>query len=147
VYTSEQSYALDNELSFSIFCSILPGLAHMLRALPLISLPKLFSLDRMNSEGTAAVKAAGVVGNHLKLNVIATQPQHQRQGLGTAMLQVIAADADEQQLPLYLEAIEDYLVPWYQRHGFCCIGQVDVQPGNHSRVVQQMLRMPLQLSG
>jgi GNAT superfamily N-acetyltransferase len=148
VYTSEQSYALDNEFSFSIVGSIMPGLAHMLRALPLLSLPKLLSLvDRMNSEGTAAVKAAGVVGSYLKLIVIATQPQHQRQGLGTAVLQAIAAEADKQQLPLYLEAIEECLVPWYQRHGFVCIGEFDVQPGDHSRVVQLMLRMPQQLSG
>jgi ribosomal protein S18 acetylase RimI-like enzyme len=147
VYTSEQSYALDNEVSFSIVCSILPGLMHMLRVLPLLSLPKLLSLvDRMNSEGAAAVKAAGVVGSYLKLIVIATQPQHQHQGLGTAVLQAVTADADKQQLPLYLEAIEDCLVPWYQRHGFICIGEVDVQPDNHSRVVQLMLRMPQQLS-
>lgn len=143
VYSSEQSHALDNKFSFSIVCSILPGLLHMMRALPLRSLPKLLSLiHRMNSKGTAAVKAAGVTGSYLKLIVIATHPEQQRKGLGTAVLQTVAADADQQQLPLYLEAIEEHLVPWYHRHGFVTVGAVDVQPGDHSRIVQLMLRMP-----
>jgi ribosomal protein S18 acetylase RimI-like enzyme len=147
VYTSEQSDALDNQFSFRIACSIVPGLLHMLRALPLRSLPKLLSLvDRMASAGTAAVTAAGVTGSYLKLIVVATHPDHQRQGLGTSVLQEVAADADKQQLPVYLEAIEDHLLPWYQRHGFVGIGEVDVQPGDHSRVVQLMLRMPQQPS-
>lgn len=145
VYTNEQSDMLDNQLSLRI----IPGVRQMLQALSVWNLPKLAAVvNNMNAackKLMATMTAGRSSAQYLKLIVIATQPEVQRQGLGTAVLRAITAAADRQQLPIYLEAIESLYVPWYERHGFKVAGECDVSRGVKQvelRIVQLMVRMP-----
>lgn len=59
------------------------------------------------------------MGDLLRLDHLYVQPKHQSLGIGSAVLQKIMAEADEQQLPMHLGALrESASNRFYQRHGF-----------------------------
>lgn len=52
------------------------------------------------------------------LQVLATDPEHQRRGVGSALLAPVLEDCDEQGLPAYLETQKFDNLAYYRQHGF-----------------------------
>jgi len=79
--------------------------------------------------------------DHWYLNILATHPDWQRQGLGTALMKVVFNIADEAGLPCYLETETIENVAYYRHHGFDVRSEWDVAlEGPH---MWGMLRPPL----
>jgi GNAT superfamily N-acetyltransferase len=55
---------------------------------------------------------------HWYLNLLATHPDWQRQGLGSALMDVMFERADADGLPCYLETETPENVAYYMHHGF-----------------------------
>lgn len=55
---------------------------------------------------------------HWYLALLGVSPDHQRQGVGSRLLQPIVSQADRQGLPCYLETSTESAVRFYQSHGF-----------------------------
>lgn len=65
--------------------------------------------------------------HHWYLNMIATHPDWQRQGLGAALMRQVFAIADEVGLPCYLETETEANVAYYRRHGFTVRSEFDLR--------------------
>lgn len=63
---------------------------------------------------------------HWYLNLLATHPDWQRQGLGAALMAVVFEVADADGLPCYLETETEVNVAYYRRHGFDVRSEWDV---------------------
>ena len=59
-----------------------------------------------------------VAGPHWYLHGIGVEPDQQRRGLGTALLEIGVARADRDRLPCYLETSRESTLPFYARFGF-----------------------------
>jgi GNAT superfamily N-acetyltransferase len=66
---------------------------------------------------------------HWYLAVVATDPDHQGKGLGSALLGDQLARVDAEGLPAYLESTKEANVPLYERHGFQVTGTFDLPNG------------------
>jgi ribosomal protein S18 acetylase RimI-like enzyme len=81
---------------------------------------------------------------HWYLNMLATHPDWQRQGLGAALMTQAFAIADEQGLPCYLETETADNVAYYRHHGFEVRSEWDLatahERGPH---LWGMLRVPI----
>ena len=55
---------------------------------------------------------------HWYLNMLATHPDWQRQGLGAALMAAVFEIADAEGLPCYLETETEVNVAYYRHHGF-----------------------------
>jgi ribosomal protein S18 acetylase RimI-like enzyme len=55
---------------------------------------------------------------HYYLYLLGVHPNHQSQGLGTALLHTMLERCDREQMPAYLEASNPRNIPFYLRHGF-----------------------------
>jgi GNAT superfamily N-acetyltransferase len=64
---------------------------------------------------------------HWYLSLLGTDPSLQRRGVGTALLGPVLARSAEQGLPAYLETQKEANVPWYRRHGFELVEQVQAR--------------------
>jgi GNAT superfamily N-acetyltransferase len=79
---------------------------------------------------------------HWYLNLLATHPDWQRQGLGGALMSVMFERADRDGLACYLETETPETVAYYRHHGFDIRTEWDVPPdGPH---MWGMLRAPAQ---
>lgn len=58
---------------------------------------------------------------HYYLWGLAVDPRQKTQGIGTALLQPLLAQADAEKMPIYLETHDEKNVPYYQKHGFYLI--------------------------
>lgn len=67
---------------------------------------------------------------HWYLNMLATHPDWQRQGLGAALMQVTFAVADEHGLACYLETETIENVAYYRHHGFDVRSEWDLRAGD-----------------
>jgi GNAT superfamily N-acetyltransferase len=80
---------------------------------------------------------------HWYLNMLATHPDWQRQGLGAALMGEVFRIADGQGLPCYLETETPDNVAYYRHHGFEVRSEWDLltldDPGPH---MWGMLRLP-----
>jgi predicted GNAT family acetyltransferase/ketosteroid isomerase-like protein len=64
------------------------------------------------------------LSHSLRLNHFYIDPPHARQGIGSAVLRRVLAQADEAQLPVELVALKGSAANrFYQRHGFVCTGE------------------------
>ncbi len=68
-----------------------------------------------------------VQGPHWYLTIIGIEPNRQRQGVGSALLQPVLSRADAEGLPCYLETLNATNIPFYARHGFKIVVE-DVEP-------------------
>jgi len=64
---------------------------------------------------------------HWYLNMLATHPDWQRQGLGAALMANVFDIADTEGLPCYLETETEANVAYYRRHGFEIRSEWDVR--------------------
>jgi GNAT superfamily N-acetyltransferase len=79
-------------------------------------------------------------GPHWYLGILATHPDWQRRGLGSALLAPVLADADGAGLAAYLVTATAANVAFYRRHGFDTHVEADVPGGPH---VWMLVRPPL----
>jgi GNAT superfamily N-acetyltransferase len=77
---------------------------------------------------------------HWYLNVVSTLPSRQSQGLGSAILRPVLADADENGWPCYLESSNPRNVSLYLRQGFVETGELSLPDGPS---LTQMWREPM----
>lgn len=66
---------------------------------------------------------------HFYLPIIGTRPEHQGQGIGTALLAPVLQRCDREQIPAYLEATSERNQALYRRAGFRTIGLVPLPDG------------------
>lgn len=65
-------------------------------------------------------------GPHWYLPLIATDPAHQGEGLGEALMVHALERCDRDRVPAYLESSNPRNIPFYQRHGFEILGEIQV---------------------
>lgn len=66
---------------------------------------------------------------HYYLATLGTDPAHQGQGVGSALMQPVLARCDAEGLPAYLESSKERNVPFYARHGFEVTEELDLLGG------------------
>ncbi len=93
-----------------------------------ISLLPETALPRLGLVGTV-ITEAHIHEPHWYLAAIGTDPLHQAQGIGTALLGPILGRCDESQLPAYLESSNESNIPFYERLGFRVTGELQVPDG------------------
>lgn len=81
------------------------------------------------SRGFDTMKSHHPVERHYYLYLLGVHPDHQAQGLGSALLRVMLARCDREQMPAYLEASSPSNIPFHQRHGFRVIRKFQFGPG------------------
>ncbi|HTW97525.1 MAG TPA: GNAT family N-acetyltransferase [Acidimicrobiales bacterium] len=65
---------------------------------------------------------------HWYLGPIGTEPNHQRQGLGAALISQVLRRCDSEGLPAYLESSNEKNLALYVRLGFAVIEELEVPP-------------------
>jgi ribosomal protein S18 acetylase RimI-like enzyme len=83
------------------------------------------------------IERAHPIEPHWYLAVLGTDPRHQRRGVGSALLAPILARCDADRVPAYLESSKRTNVPFYERHGFRVVGELQIRGGP---VIWRMLR-------
>ena len=68
---------------------------------------------------------------HWYLQLLATHPDWQRQGLGAALMSAMFERADAEGLACHLETETTQNVAYYRRHGFDVVSEFDVPSGDH----------------
>jgi GNAT superfamily N-acetyltransferase len=76
---------------------------------------------------------------HWYLQMIGTDPEHQGQGLGSAILAPVLDRCDRDGERIYLESSKKRNIPFYERHGFVVTNEIQVP---HGPVVWAMWRDP-----
>lgn len=74
-------------------------------------------------EASATLSICGLVKPQLRpflreLSHVYVTPEKRGQGEGTALLEAICEQADQEGLALLIQVDDTRLVPWYTRHGF-----------------------------
>jgi GNAT superfamily N-acetyltransferase len=77
---------------------------------------------------------------HWYLATLGTEPAHQGQGIGSALLRSLLTRADDEGVPAYLESSKDRNVPLYARFGFEVIDEYRSKVG--SPPIWRMWREP-----
>jgi ribosomal protein S18 acetylase RimI-like enzyme len=67
---------------------------------------------------------------HWYLMMLGVHPDHQGQGLGSALIQPILHKADRDNIPCYLETSTERAARFYQRHGFKVVKMIDLPQEN-----------------
>ena len=75
-----------------------------------------------------AMAAHKPIEPHWYLQLLATHPDWQRQGLGAELMQVVFDQADSAGVPCYLETERLELVSYYRHHGFEVRSEWNVDP-------------------
>jgi len=75
-----------------------------------------------------AMEANKPPGPYWYLQLLATHPDWQRQGLGAELMQVVFDQADPQGVQCYLETERPELVAYYRRYGFEVRSEWDIDP-------------------
>lgn len=73
---------------------------------------------------------------HWYLPLIGADPAHQGEGLGQALMTHALAQCDRDHAPAYLESSNPRNIPFYERHGFEVLG--DIQVGSSPTLVPML---------
>lgn len=87
-------------------------------------------LDRFGIIGPL-MSAHTPADDHWYLQLLATHPDWQRQGLGAALMASMFERADTEGLPCHLETETLVNVAYYRRHGFDVHAEFDIPTGRH----------------
>jgi GNAT superfamily N-acetyltransferase len=74
-------------------------------------------------------KAHAKVAPHYYLALLGTATEHQGKGVGSALLQPILDRCDAEGIGAYLESSKDRNVPYYRRHGFEVVEEIQLPKG------------------
>lgn len=77
---------------------------------------------------------------HYYLWGLAVNPNQKAQGIGTALLKPLLAQADAQKMPIYLETHDEKNVRYYQKYGFDLVDSTSIQ--KYQLQIWCMLREP-----
>lgn len=66
---------------------------------------------------------------HWYLAVLGTDPQAQRLGLASAILQPVLERCDRERMPAYLESSKAANIPFYNKHGFEVVDELQIPGG------------------
>ena len=66
---------------------------------------------------------------HYYLATLGTDPSHQRKGIGSALIQPVLERCDKERVPAYLESSKRANIPFYNKHGFEVIEEIEVPGG------------------
>lgn len=99
--------------------SILLDLNLIFRAIRLTGIIKAFKREGLIKERQAKDAM-------LYIWFIGVDPLHQKQGIGTGLLEDLIKKADNQNLPTYLETSTLNNLPWYQQFGFEIYNQIEL---------------------
>jgi ribosomal protein S18 acetylase RimI-like enzyme len=66
---------------------------------------------------------------HWHLSVLGTDPRQRRRGVGSALLRAGLDHCDAEGVLVYLESSKRANIPFYERHGFRVVGELDVPEG------------------
>ena len=77
---------------------------------------------------------------HFYLFILGTDAKTQSQGLGSQVLKPVLDICDAQGLAAHLESSNSRNVPFYQRHGFEVVGEIELEAGGP--VIRPMHRAP-----
>ena len=86
-----------------------------------------------------AIEAKHPKCHHWYLLLLGTAPEHQRKGIGSALLVPILKKCDTERLPAYLEAGSEENISFYQRSGFEVMRDIELPNGP---TIFQMVREP-----
>ena len=78
---------------------------------------------------------------HYYLAALGTDPSHQRKGIGAALMQPVLERCDKERVPAYLESSKRANIPFYNKHGFEVVDEIEV-PGGPK--LWPMIRQPRQ---
>jgi ribosomal protein S18 acetylase RimI-like enzyme len=78
---------------------------------------------------------------HWHLSVLGVDPDHQRTGVGGALIRPVLERADGERVLCYLETSKAENIPYYERHGFEVTTELDMPPGGPP--LWTMTRKPL----
>jgi ribosomal protein S18 acetylase RimI-like enzyme len=70
------------------------------------------------ARGFRAHQESDVAPRHFYLWELGVEPEHQRRGIGGAMLRVVTAKSDAARAPVYVDTTDPRNLPLYGRHGF-----------------------------
>lgn len=84
-----------------------------------------------------------VTGDHWYLWALGVDPAHQKQGVGSTLVQPILERADADRLPCYLETSNARNIAFYQKHGFSVASEGAIPKSNLH--VWAMVRKPVLL--
>ncbi len=94
----------------------------MVRGMGSRTLKALRGLGRMEA-------AHGTHPEHYYLAVLGTRPDRQGEGLGSALLAPVLSRCDADGVGAYLESSKESNIPFYRRHGFEVVGEVEFPSG------------------
>src|SRR5262245_38097627 len=110
----------------------------------LLAAPKMATVFRRRSLAGMRLEAAMRAGRptepHWYLAVLGTDPAHQGQGYGSAVLRTVLQRCDDTATGAYLESSKETNIPYYRRHGFEVIGEL--QPIEAMPPLYRMWRDP-----
>ena len=66
---------------------------------------------------------------HWYLAILGTEPAAQGQGIGSALLAPVLRQCDEMRVIAYLESSKEANIPFYERHGFRVLAELEVVRG------------------
>ena len=78
---------------------------------------------------------------HVYLWGLAVDPNQKAQGIGTALMRPLLAQADAERMPVYLETHDERNVRYYQKHGFNLLRTTCIP--KHGLPIWCMLREPV----
>jgi len=76
---------------------------------------------------------------HYYLAALGTDPVFQGQGIGSALMQPVLDRCDKERLPAYLESSKQANIPFYNKHGFEVIEELQIPDGPR---LWPMIRQP-----
>jgi ribosomal protein S18 acetylase RimI-like enzyme len=79
--------------------------------------------------GQAALEAGHPEEPHAFVSMLGVDPASQRQGAGRALLGRVLAEADEREVPVYLDTAKPDNLPYYRSFGFELTGEGDLPRG------------------
>jgi len=93
---------------------VVPGFLHQTILIGWMNLSRITTCE----DYSAKVQEEVVPGPHWYLWGLAVDPDYQRQGIGSRLMEPGLIRADQQGLPTYLETHDEKNIPYYQKHGF-----------------------------
>ncbi len=107
-----------------------PPTTAMLGAVPgMLKAAGVSAVMKLMAGMSAIAKAHPKDQPHWYLSGLATDPAHQRSGVGTALVSPKLEVCDREGLPAYLETQKEANVPYYERFGFRVRSEMDLPKG------------------
>ncbi|WIA13338.1 hypothetical protein OEZ85_006920 [Tetradesmus obliquus] len=120
--------------------SLTPGSLQMLTAIPQDSLPTMMQqvqqayeagLSTVQQASSSSSSSAGHAGEYLQLAIIGVTPAAQGRGLGLSLLQAAMAAAQQDGLPLAVQAAGEGVADFFAKAGMQQVGRHGLHPLMH----------------